>query len=99
MKGSYLRSKLQSSLEQCKQNGCHACFPSVILKYGLCRLGGGPSEYPNPHADWNGFIKAVQGHLGTQSHVWDPITNRPQPWIHVNRLAPYFGKSSGCVIS
>jgi hypothetical protein len=51
-------------------------------------LGGKEDDFPHPEVDMKGFIAAIttKQNQMVQSHTWDPLAKRMEPWIKTKKL-------------
>jgi Mg-chelatase subunit ChlD len=69
----------------------------MVLLFGVANFDG----VPDPQADWDGFVHAINRIQQNERNPWNPITKRLSPWIDVVKLNQAYSssESSGCVIS
>jgi hypothetical protein len=54
---------------------------------------------PDPQADWEGFLRAIDTLQKKEKKQWNPITKKLAPWIDVKKLNHAYNTDSACVIS
>ncbi len=54
----------------------------------------GPDKFdgvPDPHVDWNGFLKSIDRIVNSEKQQWNPIKRRMMPWVDVRKLNSVYG--------
>lgn len=54
-------------------------------------FGSAFDEAPDPEIDWVGFTKVVATLLAKETKVWNPISNKVEPWIDMKKLNREYG--------
>merc|ERR1711920_575056 len=66
-----------------------------LLLFGIEKCDG----LPDPSIDWNGFMNMLKQLLSQEELQWDPMKQKPMPWIDLRKLDKRYGEkaSVGCV--
>jgi hypothetical protein len=51
---------------------------------------------PDPEADWNGFLRAIEFLVKQEKKTWHPIRKRMEPWVDMHRLRVEYGGGWCC---
>ena len=65
-----------------------------VFLFGVDNLDG----FPDPGANWPGFIQEVDRLANQEGPQWNPIKKKVTPWIDVKKLDKIYGDGTKCTI-
>ena len=54
----------------------------------------GPDKFdgvPDPHVDWNGFLRSIDRLANAEKKQWNPIRKKMMPWVDARKLNSVYG--------
>ena len=57
----------------------------------------GPDKFdgvPDPHIDWNGFVKCIDRMANGEKKQWNPIKKKLTPWVDTRKLHSVYGEDT-----
>jgi hypothetical protein len=96
-------------LHRCREMGYHLRIFDMLderklTKDELCEFlsvifGEHWDGMPDPHVDWNSFMKELGRIVKKEKEMYNPIKKKPTPLVNLKKIEAQYGDGGGCLIS